>query len=318
METGLPSPPFYHVPNLNNLRDAALACGGLKTLDGERVRPGVLFRSAEVSKVDGEGWSRIVELGVSLAWLGLSCRRRLFFWEWSKQEVDRGLAGITNEEGKDAEDVVQGWEATLKSAGVVRSWVPVFREADYSPEKLAERYMKYLGKSTEGFVSAYHDILSDGGPAFRTILLYLANLPPPDAEPQEKCLGALIHCTAGKDRTGIFFGLLFSFLGVPDAQIADEYQLTEPGLSHIYDAVLPRLVASPAFVRYQREKLQGGSEEEGRKAALRMLGAKRESMLGALEMLRGQWGSSEKYMREVCGLGDGEVEALRRNLLVHG
>lgn len=66
MATRLPSPPFYDVPNLNNLRDAALACGGLQTQDGGKVRPGVLFRSAEVSKVDAEGWRRVNEIGVSL------------------------------------------------------------------------------------------------------------------------------------------------------------------------------------------------------------------------------------------------------------
>ena len=129
-------------------------------------------------------------------------------------------------------------------------------------------------------------------------------------------MGALVHCTAGKDRTGIFFGLLFSFLGVPDEQIADEYQLTEAGLKHIHEQVVPRLLASPAFERYKKEKMSGASEEQGRQAALRMLGAKKESMLGALEMLRREWGSAERYMRSVCGLGDAELEALRRNLIL--
>jgi hypothetical protein len=74
MATGLPSPPFLEVPNLNNLRDAALACGGLRTGDGRKVRAGVLFRSAEVSKVDAEGWRRVHELGVSCGgWFFLLC-----------------------------------------------------------------------------------------------------------------------------------------------------------------------------------------------------------------------------------------------------
>lgn len=80
-------------------------------------------------------------------------------------------------------------------------------------------------------------------------------------------------------------------------------------------------MASAAFERYKRENLERpgvDAEEEGRKAALRMLGARRESMLGALEMLRNEWGSAEGYVRGVCGLGDGEVEALRRNLVVGG
>ena len=65
MTTEPPSPPFYQVPNLNNFRDAALAYGGLKTNDGRSIRPGLLYRSAEVSRVDGEGWKVIGGLGVS-------------------------------------------------------------------------------------------------------------------------------------------------------------------------------------------------------------------------------------------------------------
>lgn len=68
----LPSPPFFDVPNLNNFRDAALACGGLKTAEGRRIRSGVLFRCADVSKVDGEGWRTLGGLGVSIFSLSLS------------------------------------------------------------------------------------------------------------------------------------------------------------------------------------------------------------------------------------------------------
>lgn len=56
--------------------------------------------------------------------------------------------------------------------------------------------------------------------------------------------------------------------------------------------------------------------EKGRKAALRMVGASRESMIQSLEMLDKNYGSAEGYMRKVCGLGDGDLEGLRRNLVV--
>ena len=174
-----------------------------------------------------------------------------------------------------------------------------------------------MDEAVDGFVSAYHDILTHGGPAFRVILLYLASLPSPGLEARgAKPAGALIHCTAGKDRTGIFFGFLLSFLGVPDGQIAAEYQLTEPGLKHIHEQIVPRLMASPAFENYKKQHLAEGSEEQWRQAALRMVGAKKESMLGALDMLRSEWGSPEAYMREVCGLSDDELQALKRNLIV--
>ena len=174
-----------------------------------------------------------------------------------------------------------------------------------------------MDEAVEGFVSAYHDILTHGGPAFRTILLYLASLPPASSQsPSNESIGALVHCTAGKDRTGIFFGLLLSFLGVSDEKIADEYQLTEPGLKHIHEQVVPRLMASPAFERYKQEQLGGASDDQGRQAALRMLGAKKESMLGALGMLRKEWGSPEEYMRTACGLGDEDLAALKKNLII--
>lgn len=173
-----------------------------------------------------------------------------------------------------------------------------------------------MDEAVDGFISAYHDILTHGGPAFRAILLYLASLPSAGSQVHDgKPAGALIHCTAGKDRTGIFFGLLLSFLGVSDEQIAAEYQLTEPGLKHIHEQVIPRLMASPAFEKYKEQQLAGGSEEQGRQAALRMLGAKKESMLGALKMLRAEWGSPEAYMRDVCELSEDQLQALKTNLV---
>ena len=38
--------------------------------------------------------------------------------------------------------------------------------------------------------------------------------------------GVLIHCAAGKDRTGLISALLLGAVGVPAATIADDYALT--------------------------------------------------------------------------------------------
>jgi protein-tyrosine phosphatase len=42
--------------------------------------------------------------------------------------------------------------------------------------------------------------------------------------------GVLIHCHAGKDRTGLIVGVLLSALGVPKDVIAEDYALTYPQL----------------------------------------------------------------------------------------
>jgi hypothetical protein len=350
----LPSPPFYTIANINNLRDAGFS---LKTSSGASIRRHVLFRSAEVSKLDIDGWKAVRNLGI-----------RHVFDLRSKPEVDKGWGGVI---GKDAsnnnnngdEDVRPGWMQAMSQAGVSRTWTPVFEESDYSPERLADRYSKYMNEAVTGFVEAYRDILHNGGPAYGTIVRYLAHLSPPErcaekggeghqakeGEEGSRAVGALVHCTAGKDRTGIFFGLLFDFLGVPREQIASEYQLTELGLQHVREPIVARLMHSPGFIKYMAACMAGtqlsvqdvaqslrgmdkGEEgedearvqvppevlEKGRQAALRMIGARQESMLRSLDMLDEEFGGAERYLREKCGISELELDALRRNLVVDG
>ena len=330
--SNLPSPPFFSIPNISNLRDAAIS---LSTPDGP-IRHNILFRSAEVSKLDRSGWEALHELGVAHV-----------FDLRSKPEVEKGWGGIVGKSNGD-EDVRPGWIRGMEDAGVHRAWVPVFEETDYSPEKLAERYQKYMHTSVEGFVSAYRDILKSGGGAYRTIFEYLVGLSAvsnrtPTAGSGKEKLGALIHCTAGKDRTGVFFAVLFDYLGVPREDIAREYNLTETGLASVREDVVSRLLQSPGFQKYMLSLAEGNklSKEElaqlvqnrdvpdaqpvefppevreaGRQAALRMVGARKESMMATFEMLDREFGGSEKYLREVCGLGDEDLEKLRSVLVV--
>ena len=328
--TTLPSPPFYNVPNITNLRDAALA--PLRTPSGA-IRAGLLFRSADVSKLTLSDWRALSALGIQHV-----------FDLRSLPEVSRGWAGIVGDALDGSADVTPGWLQAMQQAGVQRSWVPVFAAQDYSPERLAQRYAKYMDQDVKGFVEAYRDILRNAGKAYREIFLYLAQEGAgADAQAGGKC-GALVHCSAGKDRTGMFFAVLFSFLGVERADIAREYNLTEQGLGSVREEVVGRLLQSTGFKRYMRSLMAGralskeemvqivsadGEDEadiegeipaevleKARLAALRMIGAKEESMLRSLDMLEEEWGSAEAYMRQECGLGDEDLQRLRKNLIV--
>lgn len=341
----LPSPPFFNIANIANLRAAAVS---LQTPHGP-IRRNVLFRSAEVVNLDRAGWDAVHALGVAHVFDLRSSTEVAKGWSNApsspapecKDEEESGAA--SEKQGGEEPD----WLTAMRDAGVKRTWVPVFKEQDYSPEKIALRYQKYMDQSVQGFVSAYRDILKSGGKAYRTIFQYLLAL---DAEAGRTnqangasgavAKGALIHCTAGKDRTGVFFGILFDFLGVPREQIADEYNLTEPGLAVVREVIVPRLLKSTGFVNYmrglQRERdEEGGSEEtkktvgeetdeafspevleQGRQAAFRMVGARKESMLATLDMVDQEFGGSEKYMREYCGLGYEDLEQLREVLVM--
>jgi protein-tyrosine phosphatase len=88
----------------------------------------------------------------------------------------------------------------------------------------------------------------------------------------------LVHCTAGKDRTGVVVAALLAAVGVPDDQIAADYVTTAQNM----DGVVARVAASwPEDKRARRlARLTQGRGE--------ILGAPREAIDIVLDSLRGQ------------------------------
>ena len=60
---------------------------------------------------------------------------------------------------------------------------------------------------------------------------------------------ALLHCTAGKDRTGVGVGLILKNLGIPDSVIVEEYSLSE---GKTYPESLEWLLGEMASVEHLR------------------------------------------------------------------
>ncbi|MCJ1322963.1 hypothetical protein MMC15_008313 [Xylographa vitiligo] len=172
---------------------------------------------------------------------------------------------------------------------IQRVWAPVFAEQDYSPERIAVRYKQYASGGVEGFVRAYADILAEGRESFRRVFEWVK---------EGEGVG-LVHCTAGKDRTGVLVMLLLGLVGVADEEIAAEYALTAQGLE--------------AWKPEARERLKArGMPEEGIEG---MMSSWAHYMLATLEMTRQRYGGVEGYVRDVLGFGDEDVEIIKRNLV---
>jgi protein tyrosine/serine phosphatase len=290
-------PPFIHVPALPNLRDV----GGLPVSNPPppppsstpssskpasfTIRPKLLYRAADPSHVPAAG---IATLHSALAITTIFDLR-------SAPEISNA-GGVSDWESR-----IAAFNAANGTA-LTRHWTPVFKAEDYGPEAVAMRFRSYGdADSTRGFVRAYEAILEHGATAFGIILRHVAR-------GGGGVGGTLVHCTAGKDRTGVLVAIVLALCGVDAETIGAEYQLTETGLGERRPYLIARLVATGAF----------GEGEEAARSAERMTGSRKESMVATLAFVEERWGSVEAYVRDVCGCGQEVIDGIRRRFVVEG
>jgi protein-tyrosine phosphatase len=109
--------------------------------------------------------------------------------------------------------------------------------------------------------------------------------------------GVLIHCLAGKDRTGIAVAMLLSLVGVSEADIAADYSLSVESLAAELAAAL---AAAP--------------DDEARARLERSYDASAETMLATLAHLRTRHGGARAYLTR-AGLSDVDIDRIRARLL---
>ena len=117
-------------------------------------------------------------------------------------------------------------------------------------------------------------------------------------------LPMVIHCTAGKDRTGFAVAMLLTLLGVDRRAIVEEYLLTT------------RAAPTPERLAYVHELVAlhlGHPVQAGVVASV--LWAAAAYLEAAFDTVEALHGSVERYLREACGLDAAELEAIRRALL---
>ncbi|KAL1922120.1 uncharacterized protein VTP21DRAFT_10762 [Calcarisporiella thermophila] len=175
--------------------------------------------------------------------------------------------------------------------GIQRHHIPVFSMEDYSPEKLQERFSCYT-RGPAGYEEAYMTILASGTTAYRNVFEHIASNP---HEP------LLVHCTGGKDRTGVFVMLLLVLLGLEPEFVCEEYALTQLALSHSDTAA--NFLSNTFDDSLAPEEVQS------------FLSASQESMQRTLRAFRRVYGTVEHYLVEHCGMSVENVSRVREALL---
>ncbi len=144
----------------------------------------------------------------------------------------------------------------------------------------------------EFMVAVNLELATDEAPVYRR--MFEAILAQEDAR-------YLVHCSAGKDRTGFAVALMLMALGVPEETILRDYLLTR----RYYNAEAEVL----------RAQLKYGMTDSDSAAVLPMLQVDAAYLGAALQFIGSDFASPEAYLGEVMGLGPRELAELRRRYL---
>jgi protein-tyrosine phosphatase len=110
--------------------------------------------------------------------------------------------------------------------------------------------------------------------------------------------GVLIHCAAGKDRTGMIVALLLDLIGVPRELIADDYALSG---EYLRDRTQEWITCEPA-------------DRAEREAEVKRTMPTRQVMLEVLAFLDERFGGTELYLTQ-AGLSSEQLAKARTRLL---
>ena len=267
---------WVRLDGTTNMRDL----GGLPTADGGRTVPGRILRSDnlqtlspdDVARLLGEfGLREVIDLRTTAEIL-LEGRGPLR----AVPEVTHRHFSLLPERGHHTD--VFAVEEDDPMGDLPSGWT----------ESLLPRQTAAHDQAEPPAVRSYLGYLADRGDHVVGALRALAT-PKPGA--------SVVHCAAGKDRTGVVVGLALAVAGVPHEEIVADYAMT----ADVIDALVAKLAASPTYAE----------DMELRDVASHTPRA--ETMDRVLTLLDERFGGPLGWL-ETHGFGAAEQAALRARL----
>jgi protein-tyrosine phosphatase len=246
-----------------NVRDL----GGLPAGDGGRTASGVLLRADNLQGLTPRDVDRLVDV------CGLGVVVDLRTGTEVALEGPGPLVADGRVEIRHRSLYPEGGERTDVAADDVLPWQGRRIEGDPEETPAVRIYLGYLRDRPDSVVGALHDVAHATG-------------------------AGLVHCAAGKDRTGVVCALALEAVGVPRAAVVADYVATAERIG----AIMDRLRASPTYAA----DLDGRPDESHR--------PRTETMERVLAILDERHGGAPGWLHE-HGFGAPEQAALRRRLL---
>ncbi|WP_194815262.1 tyrosine-protein phosphatase [Nocardia sp. XZ_19_385] len=244
------SPPTdqFLIPGTFNFRDVA----GLRTVDGAKVRPGILLRSAQLSRLDAEGHAGLRQLGVGAV------------------HDLRGLREIEHMGHDNLPDGVRLHVTPFDSR--MGEAPPHDAQTSSAFEHMLEVYREFpsLPEAGTAIHALAESILRDEG-------------------------AALVHCAAGKDRTGWAVAALLRAAQVTEADILADYLQSNGAVPMLRAMLAPKLAA-------------------GEELSDDLLGVRAEYLAAAIESVETRYGGFDNYLTQI-GITPALRARLRRRML---
>lgn len=246
-----------------NFRDL----GGWPAAGGGSVRTGLIYRSAHLDGLTEAGWRYLVSLGVT----GIYDLRR------------------------DAEVNIEVPSAT--DFGITLHRVPMWG-AGSPADTLYDQAITQDGRDAvaryaAAKVESYLRMTEMYAQGFGVVISGLA---------RPSGLPAVIHCAAGKDRTGILAAVILRLLGVGETDIRTDYLASREG--------------TPAWRREPYlPALQAAGADEAEFG--RVHGAHTPALASALRQIDARWGSAEEYLIKAAGVTPDDIATVRRLLVAY-
>ena len=249
-----------------NFRDL----GGYETTDGRFVRWGLIYRSGVLSNLTASDFAYLRQLDVHVV-----CDFR------------------TADENAVAPEI---W---IPNSGVLHVSAPIGTAGSKDVNAPMEQFLSTnpTQEQTKAWlVKTYGDFALADASEFAKVFAQL----------KQDHLPLLYHCTAGKDRTGVFSALLLLTLGVPERTVLADYELTDKYmLNAMSPAATQKMLASssPAFAKVPPQVTRT------------MMASDPDFLRGTLHKIDEKYGSFDNYRRTELGVSDADVEVLKSRLL---